>query len=105
MEIDNWLSVNYLSPDEFGEYLQTLPDDERARELVEFSKRHAKKLLKEDMKRSSCFYTFIKNYSSRDFKIINGQKYVSQRVIVNHVKYWNDTHPNNRIKKLRVFFY
>ena len=57
------------------------------------------------MKKNNCFYNFVKNYSSRDFKIINNKKYVSQRVICKHVKYWNEIHPDNKIKKLRVFFY
>jgi hypothetical protein len=105
MESDNWLSINYLTPDDFSEYLKTLPEDERSIELAQFSKRYAKKILKEGMKASTCFYQFIQDYSSRDFKIINGKPHVSQRVIIKHVKYWNDTHPYNHIRKLRIFFY
>lgn len=105
MEDDNWISVEYLNPDDFYTYMQDLSEDDRAVELAQFSKRFGKKLLKEEMKKNNCFYNFVKNYSSRDFKIINNKKYVSQRVICKHVKYWNEIHPDNKIKKLRVFFY
>ena len=102
---ETWISVNYLGTDEFCNYLNTLSEDERNIELANFSKRQAKKMLKDDMKNNSCFYNFIKNYSPRDYQVINGDKYVSQRVICKHIKYWNQIHPNNKIKNLRVFFY
>jgi hypothetical protein len=105
MKNDNWISVDYLNQDDFYMYIQELSEDERAIELAQFSKRVGKKLLKEEMKKNNCFYNFIKSYSSRDFKIIKNKKYVSQRVICTHVKFWNETHPNNKIKNLRVFFY
>lgn len=105
MEHDNWISVDYLNQDEFYTYMQELTEDERAIELAQFSKRVGKKLLKEEMKNNICFYNFIKNYSPRDFKIIKNKKYVSQRVICKHVKYWNEIHTDNKIKNLRIFFY
>ena len=99
-----WIPVDYLDPDEFYNYLQTLPEDHRALELRQFSRRLAKKILKEEMEKWNCFYDFVEDYSSRDFKKINGIKHVSQRVLIKHVKYWNIIHPTNTIKKLRVFF-
>ena len=104
MESDLWVPVDYLNIDDFYEYIQTLPEDQRAIELRQFSKREAKKILKEGMKESSCFYDFIKHYSHRDFKNIKGLPYVSQRVLIKHVKYWNITHPKNKINSLRIFF-
>jgi len=56
------------------------------------------------MKRWECFYNFMKDYSYRDYKLINNKPYVSQRVVDKHVKYWNIVHPTNKIKKLRIFF-
>lgn len=105
MASDTWISLNYLNPKEFSSYLDTLDEDEKNIELAEYSKRQAKRMLKQEMKTSKCFYTFIKNYSPRDFKIIQGLSHVSQRVIIKHVKYWNETHPEKKIKKLRIFFY
>ena len=102
---ETWISVNYLNHGEFYNYLNTLSDEERNIELVQYSKRHAKKLLKDEMRNNTCFYTFIKNYSPRDYQVINQVNYVSQRVICKHVKYWNQIHPENKIKNLRVFFY
>lgn len=105
MASDTWISVNYLDPKEFSLYLDTLSDDEKNMELAEYSKRQAKRMLKQEMKNNNCFYTFIKNYSPRDFKIIRNLPYVSQRVIIKHVKYWNEMHPEKKIKNLRIFFY
>jgi predicted nuclease of restriction endonuclease-like RecB superfamily len=105
MSSDTWISVDYLNPTDFSSYLDTLDDDEKNIELVEYSKRQAKRMLKQEMEKNDCFYTFIKNYSPRDFKIICGLSYVSQRVIIKHVKYWNEMHPEKKIKKLRIFFY
>jgi hypothetical protein len=105
MENNNWISVEYLNNDDFCLYMDTLSEDEKAVELAQFSKRVGKKMLKDEMKKNNCFYNFIKSYSSRDFKIIKNKKHVSQRVICKHVKYWNETHPNNKIKNLRIFFY
>jgi len=102
---ETWISVNYLDHEEFCNYLNTLSEDERNIELAQYSKRQAKRMLKDDMRNSKCFYTFIENYSPRDYQVINGIKHVSQRVISKHVKYWNQTHPKNKIKNLRVFFY
>ena len=102
---ETWISVNYLCPDEFYNYLNTLSEDERTIELVNYSKRQAKRMLKDDMRNNTCFYTFIKNYSPRDYKVINGVSHVSHRVISKHVNYWNQTHPVNKIKNLRIFFY
>ena len=102
---ETWISVNYLCPDEFCKYLNTLSEDERNIELSQYSKRQAKRMLKDDMRNSKCFYKFIKTYSPRDYQVINGITHVSQRVICKHLKYWNQTHPENKIKNLRVFFY
>jgi hypothetical protein len=104
MDFANWISVNFLDPDEFYEFLQTLPEEHQALELKNYSKRLAKKILKEEMKTCECFYDFMEIYSRRDFKIIKGEKYVSQRVVSKHVKYWNITHPEKRIKTLRIFY-
>ena len=86
METDIWIPVDYLNVDDFYDYLQTLSEDQRALELQQFSKREAKKILKKGMKESNCFYDFIKNYSYRDFKIIQGLPHVSQRVILKTCK-------------------
>ena len=99
-----WITLNYLEPDDFFVYLQGLSEDERAVELCQYSKRHAKYLLKKEMKKWNCFYKFMENYSYRDFKIIHNIPHVSQRVILEHVKYWNKVHPTNKINELRIFF-
>jgi len=56
------------------------------------------------MKKYSNFYNFVERYSPKDLSVINGKKFVSQRVICQHVTHWNETHPKNKIKNLRVFF-
>ena len=104
MESDLWIPVDYLNTDDFYDYLQTLPEDQRALELQQFSKREAKKILKKGMKESNCFYDFIRYYSQKDFKFIKNIPHVSQRVLIKHVKYWNLTHPKNKINNLRIFF-
>jgi hypothetical protein len=96
-----WTQVDHLNQTEFMEYIETLSDDDKQKEIKKYSKR----LLKNEMKKYISFYNFIKNYSPRDFKIIKGSPHVSQRVLYKHVKYWNEIHPNNSIKKLQIFFY
>jgi predicted nuclease of restriction endonuclease-like RecB superfamily len=102
---ESWISINYLSPSEFSKYLDTLSDDEKNEELARYSKRHANSILKDEIKKHTCFYSFIKSYSPRDYKLIRKVPHVSQRVVITHVKFWNDVHPEKKIKKLRVFFY
>jgi hypothetical protein len=96
-----WTQVEHLSQNDFLDYVQTLSPEEQKIEIKKFSKR----MLKLEMKKNICFYSFIKNYSPRDFKIIHRLPFVSQRVICKHVKYWNETHPLNKIKTLRIFYY
>lgn len=96
-----WTHIEHLDHKDFMEYVDTLPDKEKIFEI----KKHSRRMLKDEMRKYISFYNFIEKYSPRDFKIIKGKKYVSQRVIREHVKYWNQTHPFNTIKKLRIFFY
>ena len=99
----NWTLVNYLKIEEIYDYISTLPDEEQMYELERSGKHMSIELLKNDMKLSDNFYDFIKQYSPKDFKIIQKKQYVSQRVIQTHVELWNETH-NTRLKKLRIFF-
>ena len=97
----SWTHIEHLSQDEFMEYVDTLSDKEKVREI----KKYSRKLLKDEMKNYFSFYTFIQNYSPRDFRIIQGEKHVSHRVVREHVRYWNQTHPQKPIRKLRIFYY
>ena len=103
MLFEDWLHVSYFDHSEFYNYLYTLPDDEHARELETYTKQQAMLILKEDMKKSNNFYEFIRNYSPRDYTIVNSKPYVSQRVISTHVELWNSLH-KQRLKTLRIFF-
>lgn len=101
-----WTSVNFLKQDDFLEYLDTLPENERSDELKKFSQREAVNILKKDMKACKTnFYNFIARFSPADFKIINRKSHVSQRVIDSHVNYWNEVNPDKKVKTLRVFLY
>jgi hypothetical protein len=101
---EKWVNVNVLNRKDFMDYLETLPEDDRAEELKEYSQREGELIVKEDMKLYDDFYSFISAYSPRDYKNYFGLKYVSQRVIATHVEYWNEIHPTKIIKTLRVFF-
>jgi hypothetical protein len=102
----NWIPVDTLGKKDFLEYLETLPESERSEELVKFSQKEAIHILKKEMKDSKTnFYNFISKFSPADFKIINRKSHVSQRVIVKHVKYWNEVNPTKKVKTLRVFLY
>jgi len=101
---EKWVNVNLLNRKDFINYLETLPEDERASELKDFSQREGEIIVKEDMKLHDDFYSFISTYSPRDYKNFFGLKYVSQRVIITHVEYWNEIHPTKPIKTLRIFF-
>lgn len=102
-ELDGWTEIKHFDVDDFYTYLYTLPDDQQAKELETFGKQQSLMLLKYDMKQYTSFYEFIKQYSPRDFKILNNKPYVSQRVIIKHVELWNELH-SNEIKRLRIFF-
>ena len=101
---EKWVNVKLLNKEDFVEYLETLPEDEKSEELKEFSKREGEIIVKEDMKLYDDFYSFISAYSPRDYKNIAGIRYVSQRLIATHVEYWNEIHPTKPIKTLRIFF-
>jgi len=100
-----WVPLDHLSDVDFKEYLNTVPEDEKSIELKHHIKLKSEILLKEEMKKYSNFYNFIKKYSPRDFKTIKNKGHVSQRVINVHLRFWNEIHPNNQVKNLRVFFY
>jgi hypothetical protein len=96
-----WNSVDFLDDQEFNAFVDTIEDgDEKETEI----KLHSKRLLINEMKKYSNFYNFVERYSPKDLSVINGKKFVSQRVICQHVTHWNETHPKNKIKNLRVFF-
>lgn len=101
--MNDWTEINHFDIDEFYTYLSTLPEEQQANELQMFGKQQSYLVLKNDMLKYNNFYTFIQNYSPRDYKILNNKPYVSQRVIIKHVELWNELHSMN-IKRLRVFF-
>ena len=100
---DDWTEIPYFNVDDFYTYLHTLPEELQAHELQLFGKQQSLLLLKNDMMKYNNFYEFIKQYSPRDFKILNNKQYVSQRVIIKHVQLWNEIHTSD-IKRLRIFF-
>ena len=101
--LSDWTHVSYFSKNQFYEYLDTLAEDKHAREMEIYSKQQSLQILKDFMKEENDFYTFIKNYSPRDYKIIRKKQFVSQRVIMKHVQLWNEVHDTN-IQTLNVFF-
>ena len=101
---DDWESIEFLKDRELEDYLCTLDEDSRARELELYGKYYSNELLKEHMKKFSNFYSFVKDYSPCDFRLVRNKPHVSQRVIVQHVQMWNDIHCPKKIKTLRVFF-
>ena len=101
---EKWINVNLLNKTDFMNYLETLPEDEKSLELKQFSQKTGESIVKEDMKLYDDFYSFISAYSPKDYKNYFGVKYVSQRVISTHVEYWNEVHPANKLKTLRIFF-
>jgi len=102
-EFYDWTEVKHFNVDDFYTYLYTLPEEQQAKELEQFGKQQSLLLLKTDMKKYNNFYEFIKQYSPRDYKILNNKQYVSQRVIIKHVELWNEIHSQS-IKRLRIFF-
>ena len=103
LEFYGWTEVKHFNTDDFYTYLYTLPEEQQAKELEQFGKQQSLFLLKTDMKKYNNFYDFIKQYSPRDYKILNNKPYVSQRVIIKHVELWNELHCQE-IKRLRIFF-
>ena len=101
----NWIPIDHLSDKDFMDYLRTLPENFRAPELQRHTKSKATQILKDEMSKHTNFYSFIKKYSPKDYKLINSKGHVSQRVLLNHVNMWNEIHPNNEVKHIRVFFY
>ena len=71
--------------------------------MESYGKEKSLEILKEYMQSHRNFYMFIKVYSPRDYRYIEGKSYVSHRVIEKHVQIWNETHSHN-VKKLRIFF-
>ena len=102
-KFDGWTEINHFNIDDFYTYLYTLSEEQHANELENFGKRQSFLLLKNDMKKYTSFYEFIKQYSPRDYKLLNNKPYVSQRVIIKHVELWNELH-FQQIKRLRIFF-
>ena len=102
-EFDGWTEVKHFNVDEFYTYLSGLSEEQQAHELETFGKQQSLMLLKTDMIKYTNFYEFIKQYSPRDYKILNNKPYVSQRVIIKHVELWNELHCR-QIKRLRIFF-
>ena len=103
MSFDGWTEIQHFSIDDLYKYIKTLPEEQQAKELETFGKQQSLILLKNEMKKYNNFYDFIKQYSPRDYKILNNKSYVSQRVIIKHVELWNEVHSQN-IKRLRIFF-
>ena len=101
--MEEWVNIDYIDIDDFHNYLKYLPEDEQAYELEFYGKQQSLIMLKNEMLKEKNFYYFVKNYSPRDYKIINNRSHVSQRVIKTHVELWNEIH-KTRIKKLRIFF-
>ena len=105
MQGDNndWIKISHFNSDEFETYIQTLSETEQEEALHQYGKKQSFILLEDDMKKYNNFYTFIKNYSPRDYKFIRNNPHVSQRVIATHVELWNSVHIR-QIKTLRIFF-
>ena len=103
INFEGWTEIKHFNVDDFYTYLYTLPEEQQAHELEMFGKQQSLVLLKNDMVRFNNFYEFIKQYSPRDYKILNNKPYVSQRVIIKHVQLWNELH-TAEIKRLRIFF-
>ena len=100
-----WVPLDHLSDSDFKDYLNTIPEDNKPTELQQHMKLKSEGILKEEMKKYTNFYNFIKKYSPNDFKTIKNKGHVSQRVLTKHLKFWNEIHPSNQVKNLRVFFY
>ena len=103
IQLEDWISIPRLSENEFLMYLNTLTEDEHAKELEQYGKKLAIELLRNDMSKYSSFYKFMKSYSPRDYKYTNKKEYVSQRVIAKHIELWNETH-KIKLRTLRIFF-
>lgn len=100
---DEWECVDFLEREEFEEYIQCLDENDKAHELELYGKHMSIVLLRDYMKTFTNFYSFIREYSPCDFKMIHRKPHVSQRVIVQHVQMWNEVN-KNKIKTMRVFF-
>ena len=100
-----WVPLDHLSDTDFKEYLKTISEDDKPIELQQHIKMKSEGILKEEMKMYRNFYNFIKQYSPRDFKTIKNKGHVSQRVLNIHLRIWNEIHPTEEVKNLRVFFY
>ena len=101
----NWIPVSHLNLSEFTAYLSTVNNDDlRSTEIQRYSKRHAVTMMCSDMQKYTSFYEFVEVFSPADYKIIKGKPHVSQRVIANHIQYWNECRPHHIVKTLRVFF-
>ena len=98
-----WERIDFLTGSALHEYLDTLDEDTKAKELEIYGKHVSHELLKNHMKEFSNFYSFVQDYSPCDFRFIRKKPYISQRVIVQHVQMWNQIHIT-KIKSLRVFF-
>lgn len=101
--IEDWISIPHLSESDFMKYLNTLSEDDHAKELQQYGKQLAIELLRDDMTKYTSFYKFMKSYSPKDYKYTNRKEYVSQRVIAKHVELWNETH-TKKLRTLRIFF-
>jgi hypothetical protein len=101
--VEDWIDVKQFNVSEFNLYLEYLTEDEKAKQIEIYGKNKALELLKKDMCKYDCFYTFVKDFSPIDYKVMNRVQYVSQRVITKHVELWNDLH-HKKLKSLRIFF-
>ena len=88
MEEDGFIIVN-MSEDEYNNYV---------------SRNIAENMLIDDMKKYANFYTFVRNFSPVDYKIIYNKEHVSQRVMFKWRILWNSVHPENQLDTLNIFF-
>ena len=68
---DDWTEIKHFNVDDFYNYLYTLPEELQAKELEIFGNQQSLILLKTEMKKYYNFYEFVKQYSPRDYKILN----------------------------------
>ena len=100
---NDWYEIENLSNLEFNEFLNTINNDEQCLHLQKETERKGIEILKEEMKQYYNFYTFIRNFSPIDHKIIKGIPHISQRVIGNHYNMWKEIHPYSHLNKLNIF--
>ena len=100
--MDDWIIIECENKWNIIENLTNI-ETKKCKEMQLETERKGIEILKNEMKLYNNFYKFIKDFSPVDYKLINGKKYVSQRVIGNHFKYWNEIHSYSKLQNIRIF--